>query len=57
MEQVKEINIKNCTYYYFNDKINTEDLDSNLLKKAKNSYKNIQIITTKKLIIKKIFTV
>ena len=41
MEQVKEINFKNCTYYYFNDKINTEDLDSNLLKKAKNSYKNI----------------
>ena len=29
---VKSINIKNRTYYTFNDMINIEDVDSNLLK-------------------------
>ena len=29
---VKSINIKNRTYYIFNDMINIEDFDSNLLK-------------------------
>ena len=43
MGQVKEINIKNRTYYFFNDMINIEVFDSNLLKIDKMLYKNINI--------------
>ena len=43
MGNIKEINIKNRTYYFFNDRINSKDFDSNLLKKDKMSYKNIHI--------------
>ena len=43
MGQVKEINIKNRTYYFFNDMINIEEFDSNLLKADKKSYKGIDI--------------
>ena len=43
MGKVKEINIKNRTYYFFNDIINIEEFDSNLLKKGKKSYKYIDI--------------
>ena len=43
MRNIKEINIKNRTYYFFNDMINIEDFDSNLLKIDKTSYKNIDI--------------
>ena len=32
MGQVKKINIKNETYYFFNDIINIEEFDSNLPK-------------------------
>ena len=38
---VKSINIKNRTYYFFNDMINIKIFDSNLLKIDKKSYKNI----------------
>ena len=31
MGNVKEINIKNCTYYFFDDMINIEDFDASLL--------------------------
>ena len=41
MGEVKEINIKNRTYYFFNDIIKTEEFDSNLLKIDKKSYKDI----------------
>ena len=43
MENVKQINIKNRTYYFFNDMINIKDFDSSLLKTDKKSYKNIDI--------------
>ena len=43
MGQVKEINIKNRTYYFLNDMINIEVFDPNLLKIDKKSYKNIDI--------------
>ena len=43
MGNTKEINIKNGTYYFFNDMINIEDFDPNLLKIDKKSYKNIDI--------------
>ena len=32
MGKVKELNIKNRTYYYFNDIIDIKDFQSNLLK-------------------------
>ena len=43
MGNIKEINIKNKTYYFFDDMINIEDFDPNLLKIDKKSYKNIDI--------------
>ena len=43
MGNIKEINIKNRTYYFFHDMINIKDFDSNLLKIDKKSYKNIDI--------------
>ena len=43
MGQVKEINIKNWTYYFFNVIINIEEFDSDLLKIDKRSYKDIDI--------------
>ena len=43
MGSIKEINIKNRTYYFFNDMISIKNFDSNLLKIGKNSYKNIDI--------------
>ena len=62
MGNIKQIKIKNRTYYFFNDMINIEEFDSSLLKIDKKSYKNIGIynteyITIKKLMIMKIFTV
>ena len=43
MGNIKEINSKNRTYYFFDDMINIENFDPNLLKKDKKSYKNINI--------------
>ena len=43
MGNVKEINIKNRIYYYFDDMINIKDFNSNLLKIDKKPYKNIDI--------------
>ena len=43
MRNIKQINIKNRTYYFFNHEINIKDSDSNLLKIDKKSYKNIGI--------------
>ena len=43
MGNIKERNIKNWTYYFFNDMINIKDFDPNLLKIDKKSYKNIDI--------------
>ena len=43
MGNIKEINIKNQTYYFFKDMINIKDFDPILLKIDKKSYKNIDI--------------
>ena len=43
MGNIKQINIKNQTYYIFNDMINVKSVDSNLLKKDKKSFKNNDI--------------
>ena len=43
MGNIRHINIKNFTYYFFNDMINIKNFDSSLLKIDKKSYKNIGI--------------
>ena len=39
----KEIDLKNRTYYFFDDMINIKNFDSNLLKIDRKSYKHINI--------------
>ena len=45
MRNIKQINIKNRTYYFFNDEINIKDFDSNQLKIDKNRIKILVFIT------------
>ena len=59
---VKQIDIKNQTYYFYNDMINIKNFDLALLKMDKKSFKgigiyNIGYITIKKISDCKIFTV
>ena len=43
MGSIKQINIKNRPYYFFDDVINIENFDSNLLKTDQKSYKSTDI--------------
>ena len=43
MGNIKQINIKSRTYYFFNEIINMKDFDPSLIKIDKKSYKNIGI--------------
>ena len=43
MDTTKQINIKNRTYYFYNDIIDLENFDAGLLKIDKKSYKDINI--------------
>ena len=54
METIKQINIKNRTYYFYNDIIDIETFDSNMLKLDKKSYKNLDIYNIGYVTIKKI---
>ena len=54
MGNIKQINIKNGTYYCFNDMINIKDFDSSLIKIDKKYYKNIGIYNIGYTTIKKI---
>ena len=54
METIKQINIKNGTYYFYNDIIDIKTFDSNMLKLDKKLYKkfdiyNIGYVTVKKI--------
>ena len=54
MGKVKQINIKNWTYYFYNDQINSKDFDGRLLNIDKKNYKEIGIyyigcVTVKKI--------
>ena len=54
MGTTKQINIKNRTYYFYNDIIDLENFDARFLKIDKKSYKDINIynigyITKKKI--------
>ena len=46
MGEAKQIEIKNRTYYFYNDMINIKSFVRNLLKMDKKSYKNIGIYNT-----------
>ena len=55
MGATKQINIKNRTYYFYNDLIDLENFDARLLKIDKKSYKDINIynigyVTKKKIV-------
>ena len=54
MGEVKQINIKNRTYYFYNDIIDLKDFDARLLKIDKKSHKNIDICYNAYITIKKI---
>ena len=54
MGTIKEINIKIWTYYFYNDIIDIETFDSNMLKLDKKSYKNLDIYNIGYVTIKKI---
>ena len=54
MGETKQINIKNRTYYFYNDIIDLKDFDAKLLKIDKKSYKNIDIYYIGYITIKKI---
>ena len=54
MGEVKQINIINRTYYFYNDIIDLKDFEPNLLKIDKNSYKNIDVYYIGYITIKKI---
>ena len=43
INKVKDIDIKNCTYHFFNDIFNMKNVDPNNIKIDKKSYKNIII--------------
>ena len=54
MRTLKQINIKNRTYYFYKDIIDLENFKSNLSKINKKSYKNIGIYNIGYITIKKI---
>ena len=43
MGSIKETDIKNRTYYFYNDIIDIKTFDSNMLKIEKKSYKDLDI--------------
>ena len=54
MGNIKQINIKNPAYYFFNDMINIESFDPSQIKIDKKSYKNIGIYNIGYITIKRI---
>ena len=54
MGEAKQINIKNRTYYFYNDMISLKNFEPNLLKIDRKSYKNIDIYNIGYITIKKI---
>ena len=54
MGKIKQINIKNWTYYFYNDQINLKDFDARLLKVDKKDYNEIDIYYIGYVTVKKI---
>ena len=57
MGKVKQINIKNRTYYFYNDQINLKDFDARLLKVDKKITKKLIFITLVMRLLKKLLIV
>ena len=62
MGEVTQINIKNRKYYFYNDMMNINNFEPNLLKLKKSDIKTsvfatMDILQLKKLMVVKIFTV
>ena len=53
MGKVNELNIKNQTYFFFNDMINIRNFHSNLLKIGKKLYKDFDIYYIGYVMVKK----
>ena len=54
MGETKQINIKNRTYYFYNDQIDLKDFDAKLLKIDKKDYKDIDNYYVNYVTVKKI---
>ena len=54
MGRTRQINIKNRTYYFYNNQINLKDFDASLLKVDKKDYKEIDIYYIGYVTVKKI---
>ena len=54
MGTIRQINIKNRTYYLYNDQINLKGFDASLLKVDKKDYNEIDIYYIGYVIVKKI---
>ena len=54
METVKQVDIKNRTYYFYNDMIKIKKFDSDFLKIDEKSYKDIGIYNIGYITVKKI---
>ena len=54
MGEVKKINIKNQTYYFYNDLIDLKDFDAKLLKIGKKDYNKIDIFYISYVTVKEI---
>ena len=54
MGKIRQINIKNRTYYFYNDQINLKDFDARLLKVDKKDYKEIDIYYIGYVTVKKV---
>ena len=53
MGNIKQINNKNRTYYFFNDMVKIKDFDLSLLKIEKKSYKKLAFTTLDTLQLKR----
>ena len=54
MGETQQINIKNWTYYFYNDQIDLKNCDARLLKFDKKDYKKIDIYYIAYVTVKKI---
>ena len=57
MGKIRQINIKDRTYYFYNDQINLKDFDANLLKVDKKITKRLTFITLVMWLLKKLLIV
>ena len=54
MRKIRQINIKNRTYYFYNDQINLKDIDAKMLKINKKNYKKVDVCYIGYVTVKKI---